>query len=169
MLHEGKCMNISTTDPSNLRLKQVWGVWILIWCHVFRVSCCYSFHCYWFVCTDLITPYATHHQKHLIICLAKIGAWEFCFCLLGECRNKPQVKGVHLRDPQGSCCSWCRETKLNPNGSGSGQQFRCLLIKCQLPRWMWLTTQRAQIQHSISKRGTLKATEHHHIWISCIA
>ncbi len=49
--------------------------------------------------------------------------------------------------------------KINPRGSRLWQQVRSLLIKCQLPRWMWFVTLRRPlrtIHHMISK-GRLKA------------
>lgn len=49
--------------------------------------------------------------------------------------------------------------KINPCGSRLWQQVRSLLIKCQLPRWMWFVTLRRPlrtIHHMISK-GRLKA------------
>lgn len=45
--------------------------------------------------------------------------------------------------------------KINPRGCGSGQQVRSLLIKCQLPRWMWFITLRrppTTIHHMTSSR-----------------
>lgn len=42
------------------------------------------------------------------------------------------------------------ETRWSAWGSGSQQQFTCLLIKCQPPRWPWFTTQKGLIQVNIS-------------------
>lgn len=61
--------------------------------------------------------------------------------------------------------------KINLRGSRLWQQVRSLLIKCQLPRWMWFVTLRRPlrtIHHMISK-GRLKAvwqTKHFQAWWS---
>lgn len=65
-----------------------------------------------------------------------------------------------LGNPQGSCSG---KAKLNPYGLGSWQQFRCLLIKCQLPRWMWITTQGGLIQQSITCKRRFIPSCHYYV------
>lgn len=92
--------------------------------------------------------------------LQKIERESFGFICWMDVEMNHRLLQLCLRNPWGSCSSRRGETKLNRYDSGSWQQFRCLLIKRQLPRWTWFTTLRGVIQQSITSRGTFKPKHH---------
>jgi len=90
-----------------------------------------------------------------------------CFCLFvlaaGPCPCFWHRWFADQREASRFVCGGSSEAvwgnKINPRGSRLWQQVRSLLIKCQLPRWMWFVTLRRPlhtIYHMIPK-GRLKA------------
>lgn len=75
-------------------------------------------------------------------------------------KMKRRLLDVFLRYPQVSCSGRCWGNQIESPWLRVMAQFRCILIKRQLPRWTWFTTQKGLIQQSITSRGTFKPKRH---------